>query len=274
MKKIAIQGQEASYHHQAAQKFFGGDIEIVACQTFKDVFATLENGSSDKAIIAIENSLFGSINPVYDLLLRSKFKVVGEVYLRIEHCLIGLPNSKIEDLREVHSQAEALAQCEEFLDTKLTHVDRFEHHDTAGSVRDVKKWNDPTKAAIASERAAELYGLKVLAKNIETNHQNFTRFLVLSTDSPKVDQADKASLIMSTADSPGALYHALGVFAKADMNLSKLQSRPVVGKAWHYIFYVDVSFKDPKQLDKALADLAEQGCKTTCLGTYKSANKV
>ncbi len=272
MKKVAIQGQAASYHDQAAHQFFGNDIEIVACDNFKTTFKALETGKADYVVVAIENSLFGSINPVYDLLLKYRFWIIGEVYLRIQHCLIGLEGASVAGIREVHSQAEAIAQCEEYLDTKLAHANRFEHHDTAASVADVKKWNDPTKAAIGSEAAAKLYGLGVLKKGIETHHENYTRFVVLSKQKQTTKDSDKTSLVMTTANKPGALFHALGSFAKQKINLSKLQSRPIIGKAWHYIFYVDVDTSLNNQAMKnAISELSDQGCETIVLGDYKAA---
>lgn len=268
-KVIAIQGEEASFHAIAAQQYFGGDVTFVTCETFAETFAALRDGKADYALTAIENSLYGSINEVYDLLLDDHFWICGEVYLRIEQCLIGLPGAKIKDIKEVHSHPVALAQCEAYLDKNLAHAERFEHHDTAGSVADIKKWGVMSKAAIASAGAAKLYGMKILAREIETNTQNYTRFVVLTRDKTINAEANKTSLILSTDHTPGALYNALGAFAKRDLNLSKLQSRPIIGKAWHYIFYADVSASaDSQTFQDALAELARQQCDVTVLGSY------
>jgi prephenate dehydratase len=275
MKKIAIQGAEASFHDVAAKQFFGNDINVLPCDTFVDCFKLLKNEEVDHAVVAIENSLYGSINEVYDLLQKHRFWIAGEVYLRVAQCLIGLPGTKLEDIREVHSHPVALAQCEAYLDTKLPEAVRFEHHDTAGSVADVKKWGDPAKAAIASREAAQLYGLEVLAEEIETNKQNYTRFVVLSKQGSEPKGANKTSLIMVTAHAPGALYHALGAFANNDVNLTKLQSRPIIGQAWHYMFYVDVTAAtNSPQWHKVSRELKDQGCEVTVLGTYKAGNNV
>lgn len=269
MKKIAIQGKSASYHDIAAKKFFGSDIKTFNYDLpFKNVFYGLKQHGY--GVVAIENSLYGSINEVYDLLALSTCQIIGEVYLRIEHCLIGLPNANIKSLTEVHSHPIALAQCEDYLDGPLKHTQRFEHFDTAGSVESVKQWKDPKIAAIASKQAAMLHGMKVLVKNIETNKENYTRFVVLSTDSKAPKKPNKASIILKTADKPGALHEALGVFAKRDLNLSKLESRPIIGKAWHYMFYVDVESPNvPSQLTLAINDLKAKACEVQLLGTYE-----
>lgn len=270
MKRVAIQGQQASYHDIAAHQFFGDDIAIVGCEVFADVFSALQNDTADVGLIAIENSLYGSINKVYDLLLRHKFWVSGEVYLRINHCLIGLPGAKLHDIGSVHSQLEALAQCEEFLDTSLPQAERHEHHDTAASVAAVKQWNDPTKAAIASKAAAELHGMQILAEDIETNKQNYTRFLALGKTKTAPEGCNKTSLVLVTDHKPGALHQALGAFAQRGINLSKLQSRPIVGEAWHYMFYIDVGAGiQDAPLTAALDDLRQQNCEASVLGSYQ-----
>lgn len=270
--RVAIQGQAGSYHHQAATTFFDKDIEIVGCDTFKDTFAALASDKADYAVIAIENSLFGSINQTYDLLLKNKFWVCGEVYLRIEHCLIGLPGSSIAGLKEVHSQLEALAQCEDYLDSTLSHVARLEHHDTAASVAHIKKLADPSQAAIASEQAAKLHGMQILQKGIEDNKENYTRFIGVQKQKQPVANASKTSLVITTgADTKaGALYKALGVFAERDINLSMLQSRPLVGKAWHYLFYVDLDIGEQEEgFTNSLNQLAKLGFEVQILGSYQ-----
>lgn len=271
---IALQGERASFHDMAARQFFGEDIQILPCNTFTQTIQQLEDNKADYAVVAIENSLFGSINEVYDLLLKDHAWIMGEVYLRIVQCLIGLPNAKIKDIKEVHSHPVALAQCEEFLDTQLPNAERFEHHDTAGSVADVKRWGKPEKAAIASRLAAELHGLNVLAEEIETNKENYTRFVVISKKPQVVEGANKTSLIITTDHKPGALYRALGIFAKADINLSKLQSRPIIGQAWHYMFYIDVEeATEQEPLKSALKKLVQEGCKVTVLGSYQAGTR-
>lgn len=273
-KKVAIQGERASFHHIAATKFFGDDIELVCCDTFKGVFEAIKNKSADYAVCAIENSLFGSINESYDLLVKHHFFITGEVYSRIEQCLIGFPGTKIQTIQEVYSHPVALAQCEEYLDAKLPHAKRLESHDTAASVALVKERGDKTLAAIASRKAAELYGLEVLEAEIETNEHNYTRFVILEPKPRTMPKANKTSLIIGTSHKPGALYEALGAFAKNAINLTKLQSRPIIGKAWHYIFYVDVAagLDDPR-MAVALENLKKQDCSITVLGSYHAGDK-
>ncbi len=271
MTTIAIQGDVASFHDIAAKDFFG-ESSRAYCDTFADTFAALADGRADNAVVAIENSLFGSINEVYDLLLKHSFSIIGEVYLRIDQCLIGLPGTKLEDVTTVYSHPVALAQCEAFLDENVPQALRSEYHDTAAAVKLVKEQGDAHAVAIAGKEAAELYGMEVLAENIETNKENYTRFVALSRTAPVVSgEESKTSLVLTTSHQPGALYQALGTFAKRSMNLSKLQSRPIIGKAWHYMFYVDVggAATEPA-FQEALVELKEQGCEVTLLGSYKS----
>ncbi|HMS23829.1 MAG TPA: prephenate dehydratase [Candidatus Saccharibacteria bacterium] len=271
--KVAIQGQAASYHHLAAKQFFGDDVDILPCDTFKTVFSAVDKNTAKYAVIAIENSLYGSINPVYDLLLKKRFWISGEIYLRIKHCLIGLPGTDKKNIREIYSQIMALAQCEVYLDENFPHAKHIEHHDTVASVELVKKLGDKTKAAIASEGSAKLHNMEILEKEIEDNKQNFTRFLVLEKGTNSVMGANKTSLALITPHSPGALYRALGVFDKHNINLSKLQSRPIKETAWRYMFYIDVEAGlDNDKLKKALADLKTQECEIILLGCYKSSN--
>jgi len=273
-KIVAIQGERASFHDIAARQFFGANLKPVGYGTFTQIFEALADNQADQALVAIENSLYGSINEVYDLLLKHKLWISGEMYLRVEQCLVGMPGATIVGINEVHSHPVALAQCEKYLDTTLARAMRFEHHDTAGSVVDIKRWNDPAKAAIASREAAQLHGMTVLAREIETNKQNYTRFVVLrqKTTEATTEKATKTSLILQTEDKPGALYQALGVLADKGINLTKLQSRPVIGRAWHYIFYVDVdSGLHEARLQTALRELKAQDCAAITLGSYRSS---
>lgn len=271
MRTIAIQGSSASYHDIATRQFFGDDIQTINCDLpFKNVFNTL--AKADNAVVAIENSLHGSINEVYDLLLANNVNIIGEVYLKVSLCLIGLEGATIDELEEVHSHPIALSECEDYLDSALAHVQRFEHFDTAGSVADVKKWNNPKIAAIAGEQASKLHNMTSLARNIETHHENYTRFVVLGKSRGKLKKATKASLILKTADKPGALHEALGHFVSRDLNLSKLESRPIIGNAWHYLFYVDVeSAAVAEKLPLVTKDLLKSGCEVQLLGTYEKA---
>ncbi len=275
--KIAIQGQEASFHDLAARKYFGEDIEIKYCGNFKDVFESLRDHSVDYGVAALENSLFGTINPVYDLLLSNHYTIVGEVYLRVEFCLIGLPGTKLSKVTEVHSQLPALVECETFLSDKLKHAAQIEEYDTAGSVELIKKLNDTSKVAIASAQAAKANGLEILATNIETHHENYTRFAVLQRQIEYVSgehtSANKTSLILQTPHDTkaGSLFHALKVFAKYDINLSALHSRPIIGRAWHYKFYIDIDIAhNDVNYQSVINQLESSGCKIDILGNYKN----
>ena len=271
--KIAIQGALGSFHHLAAQKWFGSDAVIVPCDTFPDVFTSLESAQADAAIVAIENSLYGSITAVYDLLVKHHYPIIGELPEHIHQQLIGYPGTKLEDITAVYSMAPALAQCHDFLTTHLPHATRIEREDTAESVSYIKSLESSSSAAIASHAAATLHGMSILQENIEDESANFTRFLVIQPNAPAVEHADKASLVLRTDHSPGALYRALGIFAGLGINLTKLQSRPIRGQVWKYQFFIDIE-ADQRQLDIALSELNNLGCEINVLGHYKAAQEI
>lgn len=268
---VSIQGHPGSYHDIARRQYFQNGHQLLPRDDFKTIFSDITNGDATYAVIAIENSLYGSINQVYDLLLKHRLWICGEIYLRIQHYLLGTQNSGLDAVQEVHSHPLALAQCEEYLDRTLSHAVRFEHHDTAASAADVAGWNDPAKAAIASSEAARLHGLKPLDSDIETNPHNYTRFIVLQKNPDRSAQTDKSSIILYTAHEPGALYRALGVFADHDINLSKLESRPIIGKAWHYMFYIDLEAGlEETRTVRTLEALEHAGNEIITLGAYRS----
>lgn len=268
---IAIQGARASFHDIAADQYFGVESARVFCDSFADTFTALAKSNADYAVCAIENSLYGSINEVYDLLQLYDFHIIGELYLRIEQCLVGLPGASLDGITEVHSHPVALAQCERYLDSALADAERMEYHDTAASVEMIAAQQDPSIVAIASRQAADLYGMQILASSIETDTQNYTRFVILSKQSGVQTGATKTSMILKTTHNAGALYHALGCFANRGINLTKLQSRPIIGRAWKYIFYLDVAVGGQEELFiEAMNELTEQDCQTTILGSYTS----
>jgi prephenate dehydratase len=268
--RVAIQGEAGSFHHQVAKQWFGNDVSIVPGETFGEVFATLARFEADMVVTAVENSLYGSINEVLDLLESYQFAVVGEVFLRVGQQLIGLPGADLKNITKIYSHPVALAQCEQFLESNLPHAERIEHHDTAASVEFVKKLGDSHAAAIAGETAATLHGLPVLARDIEDNKANYTRFLVLSPRAERVTGANKASLVITTDHAPGALGRVLAAFAGRGANLTKLQSRPIIGEPWKYRFYLDVE-TSPQILADTLAEIKKEGVETTVLGTYVAA---
>ncbi len=272
---ISIQGQANSFHDIAANKFFNNPT-IISCETFRETINQLCSKKSEYAVVAIENSLYGTINEVYDLILNNDVFIIGEIYLRIEQNLIGIKNVKLDEIKEVHSHPVALAQCEDFLDKVLPKVLRFEHHDTAGSVLDIKKWDDKTKAAIASFEAAEQSDMTVLARSIETNKQNYTRFVVLSRKQNLQVKTNKTSLVVQTLkdNSSGSLLSILSQFANNNINMTALHSRPIIGKAWHYMFYMDIEIDSTsKEYTEIINNLENMGCNLTILGNYNSGLK-
>jgi prephenate dehydratase len=268
--KISIQGDVASFHDIIAKQFFSDDSQLVYYDTFKNSIKALKNHESDFAMLAIENSLFGSINEVYDLVLNNNLFIFGEEYLRIEQCLIGVPGTKLSDIKTVYSHPVALAQCEDFLNQYLPNAKRLEYDDTATSVKLVKNSGDCSIAAIAGQEAAKLYGMEILEKSIETNKENYTRFVALSnSDKDMVENPNKTSLVLKTSHKAGALSSALNCFAKRSINLSKIQSRPIIGEAWHYMFYIDIDCGvNDDNYKTAINELIEQGCEVILIGSY------
>lgn len=268
--RIAIQGEQGSFHHMAARHWFGEDVQIVSCRSFADVFDAMQRDAADQAVVAIENSLYGSINEVYDLISARSLHIIGEISERIHQQLITLPNVELQDIQTVVSHPVALEQCTEFLSRKLPQAERVEYHDTAAAVTYIKKLGDDSVAAIAGRWAAELENLPVLQGNIENDHMNYTRFVVLAKDAQPTPDANKSSLVLQTSHEAGALYKALGIFAEAGINLTKLQSRPIIGKVWQYQFYIDVESAG-LPLHELVGTLEANGCGVLVLGEYKAA---
>jgi prephenate dehydratase len=268
--RVAIQGTAGSFHHQAVKAWFAGtDFSLVPAETFTKAFSLLEKHQVDVAILAVENSIHGSLTETLDLIEQYHYPIVGEVYLRIHQQLIGLPGAPLSGLRYVYSQPVALAQCNNYLATNLPNASPVDYHDTTASVRYVKEQGDPTIAAVAGSDAAKEYGLAVLAENIEDNKQNFTRFLVIDPSGKTPSGANKSSIVLTTNHTPGALAHVLSIFAHAGVNLTKLQSRPIVGDAWKYRFYVDIETAG-NTLHSLLADVRQTGATVAVLGEYRS----
>lgn len=268
--RVAIQGVKGSFHEVAARKFFGDDIELDMCYTFPALFQSLAEAKSQAGILAIENTVAGTLLPNYALLRNSDCTVIGEVYLRIEHCLMALPGQQIEDIREVHSHPMALQQCQVFLN-KYTHWRLVEAADTAASAAEIQEKNWKGIAAVGSVLAAEAYGLDVLQAGIETNKENFTRFLILlprSTEGWQAQRADKASVCFHLRHSVGSLAQILLVLSSHGMNLTKIQSLPIVGQAWEYFFHLDLEFEDYEQYLRALAAIQPLVAELKVLGEY------
>ena len=270
---VAYQGARGAYSEMALLRFFH-DMEFTAVPSrhFRDVFNAVLQGTARYGIIPIENSLAGSVHENYDLLLQfPDLAIVGEIKLRVEHSLIGLPGSSLESIRRVLSHPQALAQCDDFLRAHDWELVPF--YDTAGSVAHVAEEGRPENAAIANARSAEVYGMQILKEGIETNPRNYTRFVVLSRDEvASGEDANLASLVFSTPDKPGALFAAMEVMAAASLNLKKLESRPIAGKPWQYMFYVDVEMPESEAaFREALDRLRAVVGDLRVLGIYRAA---
>jgi len=267
--RIAFQGEAGAYSEAAVLAHFPGEqVTPVPCETFEKVFSAVSQEECDLGFIPIENSLAGSIHQNYDLLLRNNLWVIGEHHLRVSHCLIGLPGSTIDGIRRVISHPQALAQCDGYLHS-LKDVLAESVYDTAGSVKIMRSQNDLSLAAIASHRAAEIYGMEILAEGIEDNPQNFTRFLILSRQPVQPQEDAKTSIVFTLKNQPGSLFRAMSAFALRDIDLHKIESRPLVGKPWEYLFYVDFAGSTQDAVvSRALAHLAEYAPMLRVLGSY------
>ena len=297
--RIAIQGELGSFSHQAALRLFAGP-EIVPCALSAQVFESLENGAVDAAVIPIENTLAGPVAEHYDLLLKHDVRIVKEIRLRIRHNLIGMPGAKLEEISQVMSHPVALAQCRIFL-AKHPGIKVLPFYDTAGSVKHLMETRDAHAAGIAGEQAAAEFSAEILASGIEDNAENYTRFLVVKKNQPQVPplrsasvgmtkeapvgmtkealagmtddvvQPNKLSLAFAVEHKPGTLVAALEGMARAGVNLTRIESRPVPGRPWEYVFFVDLGFVQPQMAEAALASLTTHCNMVKELGRYVAA---
>jgi prephenate dehydratase len=274
MPKVTFQGELGAYSELAAREFFQKDTTVQPTQTFSGVFERVVNGDADFGMIPIENSLAGSIHENYDLLLEHDLVIVGEIKLRIKHHLIVMPGVSLEELRRVVSHPQALSQCRDFL-KNLDGVTAEPVYDTAGSVKMLKESGARDLAAIASAQAAQDYGLEVLAAGIESNHHNYTRFLAIAKNGEPGEGAMKTSIVFSTQNKPGGLFKSLTVFALRDINLLKIESRPLFGSPWEYMFYLDLEGSNADEpCAKALGHLEELAASVRVLGTYEQGRTI
>ena len=273
MRKVAIQGVAGSFHDIAAHQYFKGEeIELVDCDTFKDVFAAIRKDNSIIGLIAIENTIAGSLLPNHNLLKDSGCSIMGETKLRISHCLAAMPGQKIEDLRKVFSHPMALMQCGDFL-AEHPNLLAVESDDTASSAKRIAEAQKMGVAAICSKRAAEIYGLEVLADGIETNKRNFTRFLVVgdawtAEEHVQDKKINKASLVFALPHEEGSLARVLSLLWFYHVNLTKIQSLPIMGREWEYLFYVNITFQDMLTYRQALEALRPFTKDLRVLGEY------
>ena len=264
---VAIQGEKGAFSHQAAIAALGPGIDVLSRATFDELFDSVVEEKADRALVPIENSLHGSIHENYDRLKSRPLHIVGETQLRIRQCLIARPGSSVGMMRRVASHPVALAQCRRFF-AERPQVEAVTAYDTAGAVQDLMKGGLATQGAIASRLAAELYGAQVLLDGIEDDPENYTRFLLLAREAGDTEAASKTSIVFVLDNEPGALYRALGVFASRNVDLCKLESRPLRGHPWEYSFYLDV-LGDPRGVaGEAVEELGRSCRELRILGSY------
>jgi prephenate dehydratase len=274
-KKVAIQGYEGSFHQVAARHFFGKNVEVITCDTFRQVVQLGADAKlSDGGVMAIENSIAGSILPNYNLLQKSKLQVIGEVYLSISQNLLTYPGVKLEDIKEVHSHPMAILQCLDYLEKYNWKL--VESEDTALSAKVVHQNKSKHTAAIASKLAAQMFDLNIIKPDIHTLKNNITRFLIVSPTSTKtlVENANKASIYFQTDHSRGILAKVLAKIAQGSVNLSKLQSMPIPGSTFKYGFYADLEFDNKKQIEKVLEALKGLTNSIRIFGMYQKGKVV
>jgi len=267
---VAFQGEIGAYSEEAASQFFGPSIEVKPCESLDDVFRAVEEGVAQYGIVPVENSLEGSISRAYDLLLESNLMVCGETELRVIHCLIARPGTGLDSIKKIYSHPQALGQCQAFL--KHLPCEPVPTYDTAGSVKMIKEQGITDGAAIAGARAAKIYGMEIVAREIEDNSNNFTRFFILAREDSSPSGNDKTSIVFSVKDKPGALYEFLRKLSAQNINLTKIESRPTRQNPWEYNFYLD--FEGHRQDAKArevLEDLEKDSLFLRVLGSYPKA---
>ena len=268
MKHVSFQGERGAYSEAASISFFENEIDTVPCFTFADVLKNTENGSSDYSILPVENSLEGSVGESNDLLLGINLSVIGEIYYRIRHCLIG--TGSIEDIGTVYSHPQALGQCRQFIQEHT--LKTIPCYDTAGSVKIIRDLNEKNIACIASKRAAEIYDISIIQEGIENNKNNYTRFLVFSKIKNEKTENSKTSIVFSVKHEPGALYRIINEFYQYKINLTKIESRPNKDTPWEYNFYVDFEgHEDNSSIKEMIQKLRDSTSFLKILGSYPIA---
>lgn len=269
MKKVAIQGIAGSFHEDAAQKYFAGEeIEIIECRTFRKVCQLVDQDEADIAVMAIENAIAGSLLENYSLMSDFHLKISGEIFLHIQMNLMALPGVKKKDIKEIHSHPIALKQCAEYIDGTFGEISLDDNFDTAGAARNISKNKLTEVAAIGNERSAKLYGLDILERSIETNKQNYTRFLILSKHNEINEEANKASISLQVGHFHGSLARVLNIFAENEINLTKIQSVPIIGKPDEYNFHIDIEWEDINKYEHAIHKVLKNTSSLTIHGEY------
>jgi prephenate dehydratase len=270
---VAFQGERGSFSEEAAYKLLGRRIRLRPCETFADMFKSVATGKTRYCLAPIENTLAGPVYENYDLQLENDLHIIAEVSLRIVHNLIAMPGTRLADVREAYSHPVALAQCGKFF-ARHPRIKKKVYYDTAGSVKMLAEKRPAGAAAIASRVAASVYKARILQKHLEDHSENYTRFLLLSRAATISPRANKVSIVFATKNIPGALFRCLSAFALRDINLTKIESRPLRGRPWEYFFYVDFEgrMKD-ERTQRALAHLGELTSLLRVLGCYESGKK-
>lgn len=271
-RKIAIQGIQGSFHHLVAQQYYREDVPVLECMSFAELTKSLVNGNASEGVMAIENSIAGSILPNYALIDENKLQVVGEHYIPIDMNLMVLPGQKLEDIKKVYSHPMALLQCKEFF-KQYPHIKLIEDADTAEVARRIAEKESHKIAAVASKAAAKLFGLEILAESIHTKKSNATRFLIISTKKkePNGDIIDKASLKFELESKRGSLVSVLNILRDFNLDMTKIQSMPIIESPWKYSFFIDVTFDNYEEFLKAVGILEVMTEQLTILGTYKNS---
>ena len=272
--RVAFQGEYGAYSELATRSYFGENVHVLPQPDFNALFNAVESGEATHGMVPIENTLMGGILDNYDLLLERSLYIIGETKLRIVHNLIVHAGVSLDDIREIHSQPPALAQCTDLIKS-LPNAIAVATHDTAGSVRNLRDSGARDTAAIASKQAAIDYDLEILKEGVEDNHQNYTRFVVVTKAPTEPKASPKTSIIFSLKNEPGSLYKSLGSFAEAGINLQKVESRPIAGKPFEYTFYLDFDGSQAEPACKrALDDLATHAATLRVLGSYQQGDLV
>jgi prephenate dehydratase len=267
--RVAFQGERGAYSEIASHCFFERELDLHPCPSFEMVFQSVEQGKVKYGVIPIENSLAGSIHQNYDLLLKYHLRIVGEKNLRVSHNLIAHPNASLRQIRRIYSHPQALMQCQNST-AKLGDMEIIPVYDTAGAVKKIRDEQLRNGAAIASDLAARIYGMKILKRGIEDNPENYTRFLILSNKESIPRDADKTSIVFSLKNLPGVLFRALSVFALRDVDLYKIESRPLHGRPWEYFFYIDFAGNMRQEnCRNAISHLSEIATFLKIMGSYK-----
>lgn len=270
MNRIVFQGINGAYSQEAIHQYFGEEIETIPCPSFKDLFISVEADQADFAILPVENAIAGSVNQSYELLAEHDLSIYAEIILRVRHTLMTLPENDPKEIHTVRSHPQALSQCQNYV--RRHGYNAVSHYDTAGSARDLAQSPETGVAVIASAFAAKLYGLKVIDQGIEDYSFNFTRFFLLSYQKPPRAEKNKTSIVFATPHAPGVLYNCLGEFARRNINLTKIESRPRLNKPWQYLFYLDFEgHAQDSETEAALMGILRQASFVKLLGSYQVA---